>query len=103
MAELHEHADRLREDNERLRTWLEAFQAEKSRGPPHPLPPSRPDKGKEAVVPGDIDLPMDDELSSDNSSLPRRSPSLNATEVQFRKGPLVDPIDPSVPRNAGYG
>ena len=94
--------NQLREDNERLRTRLEASQAEKSRGPPRPLPPSRPYKGKEVVVPDEIDLPADDELSSDSSRLPRRSPSPNAVEAQSRKGPFVDPIDPSVPRNAGY-
>ena len=70
MAELREHANQLREDNERLRTRLEASQAEKSRGPPQPLSPSRPDKGKEAAVPDNIDLPADDELSSDSSPLP---------------------------------
>ena len=87
MAELREHANRLREDNECLRTRLEDSQAEKSLGPPRPLPPSRPDKGKEAAVPDDIDLPADDELSSDGSSLPRRSPSSNAAEAQSRKRP----------------
>ena len=87
VAELREHANRLREDNERLRTRLEACQAEKSRGPPHPLPPSRPKKGKEAAVPDDIDLPANDELSFDSSLLPRRSPSPNAAEAQSRKRP----------------
>ena len=86
MAELREHANRLREDNESLRTRLEGH-AEKSRGPPRPLPPSSPDKGKEAVVPDNIDLPADDELSSDSSPLPSRSPSPNAVEAQSRKRP----------------
>ena len=87
VAELRERANRLREDNEHLRTRLEASQAEKSRGPPRPLPPSHPDKGKEAAVPDDIDLPADDELSSNSSPLPRRSPSPNVTEAQSRKRP----------------
>ena len=87
VAELCEHANRLQEDNERLRTRLEACQADKSRGPPRPLPPSRPDKGKEAVVPDDINLSADDELSSNSSPLPRRSPSSNAAEAQSRKRP----------------
>ena len=87
VAELREHANRLQEDNERLRTRLEACQADKSRGPPCPLPPSRPDKGKEAAVPDDINPPADDELSSDSSPLPQRSPSPNAVEAQFRKRP----------------
>ena len=87
MAELCEHTNRLWEDNERLRILLEASQAEKSRGPPRQLPPSRLDKGKEAAIPDDIDLLADDELSSDSSPLPRRSPSLNAAEAQSRKRP----------------
>ena len=95
MAELREHANRLREDNERLRTRLEASQAEKSRGPPRPLSPSRPDKGKEAAVVDDIDLSVDDELSSNSSPLPRRSPSPKATEAQSRKRPPRRP-NPSI-------
>ena len=87
VAELREHANRLQEDNERLRTRLEACQADKSRGPLRPLPPSRPDKGKEATVPDDIDLSTDEELSSDNSPLPWCSPSPNAAEAQSRKRP----------------
>ena len=46
MAELREQANRLREENERLRTQLEAGRAGQSREPPHPFPPSRPGKGK---------------------------------------------------------
>ena len=69
MAELHEQANQLREENERLRTRLEVGQAEQSREPPRPFPPSRPGKGKEVAVPNDIDLPADDELSSSSSPL----------------------------------
>ena len=93
MAELHEQANRLREENERLRTLLEADRAEHSREPPHPFHPPRPfphshpSKGKEVAAPDDIDLPADDELSSSNSSLLRRSPSSNAVEAQSRKRP----------------
>ena len=92
MAELREHANRLQEDNEHLRTRLETCQSDKSRGPPLPLPPSRPDKGKEVVVLDDIDLPADDELSSDSSRLPQRSPSPNVAEAQSRKRPPRRPI-----------
>ena len=91
VAELREHANQLREDNERLQTRLEASQAEKSRGPPRTLPPSRPDKGKKAAIPDDIDLPADDELFFDNSPLPRRSPSPNAAEAQSQKRPPCPP------------
>ena len=72
MVELHEQANRLREENERLKTRLEAGRVEQSREPPRSFPPSRPDKGKEVAVLDDIDLPADDELSSDSSPLPRR-------------------------------
>ena len=54
---------------------------------PVPFPPSRLGKGKEAVVPDDIDLPADDELSSGSSLLPHRSPSPNAAEDYSRKRP----------------
>ena len=87
MAELHEQANRLREENERLRTQLEAGRAEQLREPPRPLPPSRPSKGKEVVALDDVDLSADDELSSNNFPLPRRSPSLNAVEAYLRKRP----------------
>ena len=85
VAELCEQANRLREENERLRTQLEADRDEQSREPPRPFPPFRPGKGKEAVVPDDIDLSADDKLSSGGSPLLRRSPSLNAAEDHSRK------------------
>ena len=91
VAELHEQANRLREENERLRTQLEVGQVEQSREPPRPLPPSRPDKGKEVAAPDDVDLPADDELSSDSSPLLRRSPSPNAAEAHSRKRPSRQP------------
>ena len=75
----------MREENERLRTRLEASRAEQSREPPRPFPPSRPGKGKEATIPDDIDLPADDELSSGSSPLPCRSPSPKAAEAHSRK------------------
>ena len=85
VAELHEQANRLREENERLRTQLEAGWAEQSREPPRLFPPSRPSKGKEVAVSDDIDLPTDDELSSCSSPLPRCSPSPNAAEDNSQK------------------
>ena len=87
MVELHEQANRLREENELLRTQLKVGRAGQSQEPPRPFPPSSPDKGKEIVVPDDVDLPADDELSSDSSPLPRRSPSLNTAEAHSRKRP----------------
>ena len=87
MAELCEQANRLRQENEHLQTQLDAGRAGQSREPLPPFSPSRLGKGKEVVVPYDIDLPADDELSSGNSPLPRRSPSSNAVEAHFRKRP----------------
>ena len=49
-----------------------------------PFPPSHPGKGKEAALP-DIDLPADNELSSDNSPLMCSSSSPNAAEAHSRK------------------
>ena len=73
------------EENEHLRTQLEVGRIEQSQEPTRPFPPSRPGKGKEVVAPDTIDLPVDGELSSGSSPLPRRSPSPNATEAQSRK------------------
>ena len=87
VAELHEQANQLREENERLRTQLEAGRAERSREPPRLLSPSHPGKGKEVAAPDDVDLPANDELSSSSSQLPRRSPSSNAVEAHSRKRP----------------
>ena len=87
VAELHEQANRLREENERLRTLLEADRAEQSREPPRPLPPPSPGKGKEVAAPDDVDLSADDELSFGSSLLPRPSPSLNVAEAHSRKRP----------------
>ena len=85
MVELHEQTNRLREENEPLLTQLEAGRAEQSLEPARPFPPSHPGKGKEVVAPDDIDLSVDDEISSGSSPLPSRSPSPNATEAQFIK------------------
>ena len=87
MAELHEQANRLREEYERLQTQLEAGRAGQSQEHPHPFPPSRPGKGKEVDAPDDVDLPTDDELSSGSSPLPRRSPSPNTEEAHSIKRP----------------
>ena len=87
MAELHEQANRLQEENECLRTQLESGQTGQSREPPRPFSLSRPSKGKEVAALDDVDLPADDELSSDSSPLPRHSPSPNAAEAHSRKRP----------------
>ena len=87
MAELLVQTNLLREENERLRIQLEATWAELLREPPRPLPPSSHGKGKEAVIPDDIDLPADDELSFGSSPLLRRSSSPNAAEAYSRKRP----------------
>ena len=96
MAKLHEQANRLREENEPLRTRVEAGRAEQSWEPPRPFPPSRPGKGKEVTTSDDIDLPADDELSFGSSPLTRRSPSQTLRKPNLEKGHLADPADPSV-------
>ena len=70
---------------------MEAGRAKQSWEPPRPLHPSRPGKGKEVATPDDVDLPADDELSSNNFLLLRRSPSPNAVEAQSRKRPPCQP------------
>ena len=69
------------------RTRMEAGRAEHSREPPRPFPPSSPGKDKEVATLDNIDLPVNDELSSDSSLLPCRSPPPNAAEAQYRKRP----------------
>ena len=87
MAELREQVNQLREENEHLRTQLEAGRAGQSREPPHPFPPTHTNEGKEVVAPDDVDILVDDELSSGSSSLPRRSPSPSAAKAHSRKRP----------------
>ena len=70
-----------------MQTRLDAGRAEQSRKPLRPFPPSSPSKGKEAVASEDIELPVNDELSSGSSPLPHRFPSPNTLEAQSRKRP----------------
>ena len=91
VTELRVQANQLWEENERLRTQLEANRAEQSREPSRPFPPSRLGKSKGIAAPYDIDLLADDELSSDSSPLPHRSPSPNAAEAHSRKRPPSQP------------
>ena len=87
MAKLWDHANRLQQDNDRLRTLLEADWGENARGHTHPAPRVQPSKGKEPILPGDSDPPADDELSSGSSPLPHLSPPQNNVEVESRKRP----------------
>ena len=103
MVELHKQENQLREENRRLQTQLEAGRVGQSREPPRPFPPSRPSKGKEVVVPDGIDLPVDDELSSGSSPLPRRSLSPNAAEAHSRKRPPRGPVGPSALQGVEHG
>ena len=64
MAELQNHDTRLQQENDRLRTRLEADQDENICRGTHPIPLVQPSKGKEPILPGDSDPPADDELSS---------------------------------------
>ena len=100
MAELHEQVNRLLEENEHLRTRLEARRAEQSREPTRPFPGSHPGKGKEVVALDDIDLPADNELSFVSSLLPHRPPSPNAMKAKSRKGHITDQV---VSQGAGCG
>ena len=63
MAELRDRADCLQQENNRLRTRLEADRGENALGDGHPAPPIKQSKGKELVLPDDSDPPTDDELS----------------------------------------
>ena len=87
MAELREHANRLQQENERLRARLETNKVENSQGAAQPVPLTRADKGKGPTLPDHSDHPTDDELSSNSSLLPRRSPPLNNAEAESKKIP----------------
>ena len=87
MAELRDHANLLQQENDRLRTRLEADRGENTWGHTHPTPPVQPSKGKEPILTGDSDFLADDELSSSSSPLPHLSPPLNNAEAKSRKRP----------------
>ena len=87
MAELREHANRLQQENERLRACLETNGVENPQGAAQPVPLTRADKGKGLALPDHSDHLADDELPSDSSPFPRRSPPQNNAEAESRKRP----------------
>ena len=87
MAELQNHATCLQQENDRLKTCLEADRGENIRRCTHLAPPVQPSKGKEPIMLGDSDLPADDEFSSGSSPLSDLQPSENNVEVESRKRP----------------
>ena len=87
MAELHEHANRLQQENERLRTHLETNRAENPQAAAQHVPLTQKNKCKEPALPDHSDPPADDKLSLDSSLLPRRSPPQNNEEAESKKRP----------------
>ena len=87
MVELREHANRLQQENELLRARLETNEVENPQGAAQPVPLPRADKGKGPALPDYSDHPADEELSSNSSPLPRRSPPQNNVEAESRKRP----------------
>ena len=87
MAELREHANRLQQENKRLRTRLETNRAENPQGAAQHVPPTQTNKGKEPALPNHSDPLADDELSSYSPPLPHRSPPQNNAEAESRKRP----------------
>ena len=87
MAELIERADRLQQENDRLRTRLKSSKLGNPLGIAQNEPLARANKGKELVLPDHSDHQADDELSSDSSPLPRRSPPLSNAEAESKKRP----------------
>ena len=87
MAELHEHANRLQQENGRLRARLETNGVENPQVAAQPITLTRVNKGKGPSLPDHGDHPTDDEHSSDSSTLPRRSPPQNNVKVESRKRP----------------
>ena len=87
MAELQERVDRLQQENDHLRICLESSRPENPKGVAQNEPLARANKGKEPVLPDHSDHQADDELSSDSSPLPCRSPPLSNEEAESRKRP----------------
>ena len=87
MVELQYHTTRVQQENNRLRTRLEADYVENIWGCTHPTPPVQPSKGKEPILPDNSDLSTNDELSFSSSPLPDLPPPLNYAEAKSRKRP----------------
>ena len=87
MAELREHANRLQQENERLRIRPETNQAESLQEASQHVPPTRTNKGKEPALPDHNDPSADDELSSGSSPLLYHSPPRSNAEAESIKRP----------------
>ena len=87
MAELRERADHLQPENDRLRTRLESSRPGNPQGVAQNEPLARANKRKEPLLLEHSDHQADDELSSDSSPLPHRSPPPNNAEVESKKRP----------------
>ena len=85
MNELPKHANCLQQENESLQTRLETNWGDHSKGPVHPAPPAQLNKGKEPILMGESDPPVDDELSSGSSPLLARSLPQNNAEPESTK------------------
>ena len=89
MAELQDHATRLQQENDHLRTRLEANQGKNIRGHTHPAPPVQPSKGKEPILPSNSDPSANDKLSSNSSPLLDLPPPQNNVEAKRRSSQSV--------------
>ena len=87
MTELREHANRLQQENEHLLARLKTNRDKNLRGHIHPAPSALPNKGKEPILMGESDPPVDDELSSGSSPLLNRSPLQNNAKAESKKRP----------------
>ena len=87
MDEFREHADRLHQENDHLRTHLESNGLDNPQGVAQNVPLATVNKGKEPVLPDHSDHQADDEFSSDSSPLPCHSPPLSNAEAESRKRP----------------
>ena len=87
ITELRERVDRLQQENECLRTRLESSRPGNPQGIAQNEPLAQANKGKEPVLPDHSDHQADDELTSDSSPLPRRSPPLSNAEAESKKRP----------------
>ena len=87
MVELQNRANRLQQENDRLRAHLEEDRGKNARRSNHPAPPVKQNRGKEPILPGDSDVAADNELSFGSSPLPDLSPLKNNVGAESRKRP----------------
>ena len=96
MKELQGHIERLQRENDQMRAQIEKSRdlGKDVRDSSRAAHPTAHNKGKEPIVPHDVDTPVDDELSLGNSpslSLSLIKDARGSTKTKSHKRPLHHP------------